>query len=152
MINQRIIINNGDGSIGIVIPSPEFVAVEGNTMAVLQAKIVPEGLASRITNVSNIPSNRDFRNAWTDDTPGVKVDVDMPKARDIHMDKIRVARDKKLIDFGIEQIIAAEQDDTVKLDLIKIEKQVLRDLPQTFDLTIATTPEELKALWPTELQ
>lgn len=31
------------------------------------------------------------------------------------------------------------------------ERQKLRDIPQSFDLTMAATPEELKNLWPSEL-
>jgi len=34
--------------------------------------------------------------------------------------------------------------------MIATEKQVLRDIPQTFDLT-TDTPEELKNKWPDEL-
>lgn len=34
---------------------------------------------------------------------------------------------------------------------VTTEKQKLRDLPQTLDLTVAQTPEDLKALWPADL-
>lgn len=159
---KRIIINNGDGTCGILVPSPEWVArekfripfVDDNgqvihddvrldvVMSKLQFKDVPEGLASRITDVVNVPTDRTFRGAWTDDIPGEQIDIDMPRARSIHMDKIRVARDKKLEELDIE---------TLKGVGVQTEKQVLRDIPQTFDISTALTPGDLKVLWPPEL-
>ena len=47
---------------------------------------------------------------------------------------------------------AVEDADTDAQATIKTEKQVLRDLPATFDITTdAGTPELLKVKWPTEL-
>lgn len=71
------------------------------------------------------------------------VKVNMNKARDIHMGRIRGARDIKLAKLDIEQL---------KGEDVAEEKQTLRDLPNTFDLTSASTPEELKALWPNKLK
>ena len=47
-----------------------------------------------ITIEEEFPPNRDFRNAWAH--TGSKVEVDMPRARDIHMNRIRVGRDAEL--------------------------------------------------------
>jgi len=91
----------------------------------------------------SIPRDDQFREAWTDDNPTETVDVDMGKARTIHMDNIRKLRDEKLRELDKE---------TMKALNVQPAKQVLRDIPQTFVLTSAITPEELKALWPVELQ
>ena len=88
---------------------------------------------------------RVFRNAWKVEA-GV-VDVDMPKARGIQMDKIREVRNKELAKKDIEFMRAIEDGDTDVQATIKAKKQELRDIPQTFDLT-TDTPEELKAKWP----
>ena len=72
--------------------------------------------------------------------------INMPKARGIQMDKIRVVRDKELAKKDIEFMKALEADDGSH-KAIAAEKQVLRDIPQTFDLT-TETPEQLKKLWP----
>jgi len=85
---------------------------------------------------SDIPTDRTFRGAW-----GYDLSVDMPKARVIHMGKIRLARDERLNELD-KRKYGAEKDD---------ERQVLRDIPTAFDLSTATTPDELKALWPTGL-
>ena len=74
--------------------------------------------------------------------------VNMPKARGIHMDDIRAARNNELAKKDIEYMKALEaEDDSHKA--IAIEKQKLRDIPQTFDLTTENdTVEELKNKWP----
>jgi len=82
---------------------------------------------------------------WVDN----KVQVNMPKARDIHMDIIRAERNKELAAKDITWMKAAEAGDTSAQATIGTEKQVLRDIPQTFDLTTDNdTPEELKEKWP----
>jgi len=77
--------------------------------------------------------------------------INMPKARGIQMDKIRAVRNKELAKKDIEFMKALEADDGSST-AIAAEKQMLRDLPATFDITTdAGTPELLKAKWPTEL-
>ena len=72
--------------------------------------------------------------------------VNMSKARGIQMDKIREVRNNELTKKDIEFMKALEADDGSHR-AIAVEKQVLRDIPQTFDLT-TDTPEQLKELWP----
>lgn len=96
-----------------------------------------------------LPSDRTFRGAWK--AAAGAVDVDMPKAREIHMDRIRQSRDKALVVKGREYMIADEKGHTADKQAIAAEKQVLRDLPQTFDLSVAKTTEELVTAWPAEL-
>lgn len=87
---------------------------------------------------SVLPQDRTFREAWAHDCT-----VDMDKARAIQMERIRKSRDVALKKMDIE---------TMKGNDVQSQKQVLRDIPQTFDLSKASTPEELKALWPDELK
>ena len=133
---KRIVFKNLDGSCGVIIPAGNWQG----TMAELAAKDVPNGLEWRIVDVTDLPSDRTFRAAWTDDNLTSTVDVDMDKARNIHMHNIRLARNAKLKDLDVEQLKGIDVSST---------KQALRDLPQTFDLSGATTPDELQALWPT---
>ena len=72
--------------------------------------------------------------------------INMPKARGIQMDKIREVRNKELVKKDIEFMKALEADDGSST-AIAVEKQTLRDIPQTFDLT-TDIPEELKEKWP----
>ena len=78
------------------------------------------------------------------------INVNMSKARGIHMDKIRLVRNKQLAGLDVSFMRAVETGDASERVRIAGEKQVLRDIPQTLDLT-TDTPEELKAIWPIEL-
>jgi|TARA_R110000737_G_scaffold352076_2_gene396627 hypothetical protein len=79
------------------------------------------------------------------------ININMTKARAIHMDAIRVVRNAELAAKDVTFMKAVEAGDASAQSTIGTEKQVLRDLPATFDLTDAGTPELLKAKWPTEL-
>jgi hypothetical protein len=61
-MNQRIIYPTDDG-VAIIIPAPE--ALETMTIEEIAAKDVPEGKEYHIVDVSDIPEDRTFRNAWT---------------------------------------------------------------------------------------
>ena len=61
-MNQRIVYNNDEGGISIVIPTAEWLAE--HTIEELAAKDVPAGKDYHIVDVSEIPSDRTFRNAW----------------------------------------------------------------------------------------
>jgi len=154
MTTKRIIYTRPDGGVSVVCPAPEFVAnfdgTEAEALAFIQAKDVPaDAVGTEVVDVAVIMPDRTFRNAWVKKTGGIK--VSLPKARPIHLDRIRVVRDAELLRLDIEYLKADEVGDAALKASIATEKQVLRDIPQTFDLTVATTPDELKALWPAEL-
>ena len=59
-MNKRIVYTNDDGTISIIVPADCGLTVEE-----IAAKDVPAGKEYHIVNVSDIPSDRTFRNAWT---------------------------------------------------------------------------------------
>jgi hypothetical protein len=59
---KRIIYKNQDNSVGIIVPSPE--ALQSMTIEQIAEKDVPTGLRYKIVDVSEIPTDRTFRNAW----------------------------------------------------------------------------------------
>lgn len=61
-MNKRIIYPNNEGGVDIIFPSPEYM--ETHTIEELAAKDVPAGKPYKIVDVSDIPSDRTFRNAW----------------------------------------------------------------------------------------
>ena len=89
--------------------------------------------------------------AWEMDTDG-RPKVDMPKARVVHMDHIREARNVELEKLDVPYMRAVEAADTDEQTNISNQKQTLRDIPETFDLEGCTTPESLKDAWPDELE
>lgn len=62
---KRIIFKNTDNSIGVIIPTEE--ALNSMTIEQIAQKDVPTGLKYKIVDVSEIPTDREFRNAWTID-------------------------------------------------------------------------------------
>ena len=61
-MTQRIIYPNDEGGVSILIPTPEYL--EEHTIEELAAKDVPSGKPYKIVDVSEIPDDRTFRNAW----------------------------------------------------------------------------------------
>jgi hypothetical protein len=59
-MEKRIIYPKDDGGVAIVIPAPDC----GLTIEEIAAKDVPQGKPFKIVNVSEIPTDRTFRNAW----------------------------------------------------------------------------------------
>jgi len=58
-MNQRIIYPTDDGGVAIIIP-----ADCGLTIEEIAAKDVPAGKPYKIVDITDIPTDRTFRNAW----------------------------------------------------------------------------------------
>ena len=61
-MNKRIIYQNDNGGVAVLIP-----ADCGLTIEEIAAKDVPTGKAYKIVDVSEIPTDRQWRNEWTVD-------------------------------------------------------------------------------------
>lgn len=59
-MNQRIIYPTDDGGVAIIVPALDC----GLTIEEIAAKDVPAGKPFKIVDVSDLPSDRTFRNAW----------------------------------------------------------------------------------------
>ena len=59
-MNQRIIYPTDEGGVAIIVPAPDC----GLTIEEIAAKDVPAGKPYKIIDVSEVPSDRTFRNAW----------------------------------------------------------------------------------------
>ena len=60
-MNSRIIYPTDDGGVAVIVPAPEC----GLTIEEIAAKDVPAGKPFQIVDVSEVPSDRTFRGAWT---------------------------------------------------------------------------------------
>jgi hypothetical protein len=60
---KRIIYKSEDGGLCVIIPAEEALA--SLTIQQIADKDVPAGLAYKIVDVADIPTDRTFRNAWT---------------------------------------------------------------------------------------
>lgn len=79
------------------------------------------------------------------------INVNMDKARDIHRDKVREARNPKLAAKDVDFMRAVEAGDTDAQATVAAEKQALRDATAAAAIDAATTPDELKAAWDSDL-
>jgi hypothetical protein len=59
-MNKRIVYQNDEGGISIIVPADCGLSIEQ-----IAAKDVPQGKEYNIVDVSDIPEDRTFRNAWT---------------------------------------------------------------------------------------
>lgn len=59
-MDKRIIYQTEDGGVAIIVPSSDC----GLSIEQIAAKDVPAGKAFKIVDVSDIPTDRTFRNAW----------------------------------------------------------------------------------------
>ena len=59
-MNSRIIYPTDDGGVAVIIPAAEC----GLSIEEIAAKDVPAGKPFKIVDVSDIPEDRTFRNAW----------------------------------------------------------------------------------------
>lgn len=63
-MTKRIIYPTDDGGVAVIVPAPEWLAQEGNSIEALAAKDVPAGKPFKIIDTADVPSDRTFRNAW----------------------------------------------------------------------------------------
>jgi hypothetical protein len=59
--NKRIIYPNDEGGVSIVVPAPDCEL----SLEQIAGKDVPAGKPYQIVDVSEIPDDRTYRNAWT---------------------------------------------------------------------------------------
>ena len=62
---KRIIYRTESGGVALIVPTPD--CLQSHTVEEIALKDVPHGLAFKIVDVTDIPSDRAFRNAWEAD-------------------------------------------------------------------------------------
>lgn len=140
---MKIVHTRTDGGVSITILAKKMTRDEVEEHArILDNR---EGFVSSriITDDSLLPSDREFRNAWTDDNPTETVDIDIFKAQEIKKNIFRGLRKPLLEKLDIQFMQALEKgDDTAE---IITAKQELRDVT---DVELPTNIEDLKTFIP----
>lgn len=125
---------------------------EAQAIELLRQKDQPPGVVQTLVIEKDaLPKDVYFHGAWLWSAQFGRVEVDMPKARLMHMGEIRAVRDKELAKLDGPQLAALATGNTIEQARIAAQRQILRDIPQTFDLSSFLTPETLKAAWPVTL-
>ena len=146
---MKIAYGRSDGGVDIVIPASmndlkkvlgDDLTEEAYLQFVWDRSVPVNAINPRWITDDEIPEDTSFRDAWKHEENVISVNMD--KAREIHMGRIRAVRNEKLAELDVQTMKGIDVQD---------KKQVLRDLPKTVDLTTAFTTDELKAIWPQEL-
>lgn len=152
-----IVFKHQDGSISLCHQLGESLLkrFDGDRDAALVAemeKLLPNQPAGTTASIEDIDliEDRTFRDAWALNSN--RLEVDMPKARKVHRERMRVAREPKLAALDIDYVRADERDDRVEKQRIANQKQALRDVTKDPAIDSARTPEELKDVWPAVLE
>jgi len=74
--------------------------------------------------------------------------VNMSKARVVHMERIRIVRNEELVRVSGSKYRQPPEIEAMFTPERRALLQTLRDIPQTFDLARFTTPPELMKTWP----
>ena len=119
--------------VAIIHPTGELTIEE------VAKKDVPAGVPYRIVNDDEVPSDRTFRNAWTDNNG---ITVDMPKAKDIVHEARRAARSAEFAPLDIKATIPSE---AVAAEAARAGIRTKYAIMQTA-IDAATTTDQLKNL------
>jgi hypothetical protein len=105
-------------------------------------KDIPTGVDYKIVEQVNI--HMQYFGAYEfDKEQGAKVDI--PKAKEIHLEYFRKARTPLLAALDVEFMRAVESGDTALQSEIAGRKQALRDVTS---IDLPNTLEEIRATWP----
>lgn len=129
-----------------------YASIDAATIPQLDAQYGPGTIRHTVEDTDLPEPNHDqyFFNAWC--WLDRKCQVNMLRAQDVHMDHIRKVRDIELAKESGSPFRQPPELEEMFTPERNARLQVLRDIPQTFDLaTPNNTLDELKALWPTEL-
>ena len=134
-MNRQIVILTKPGAKTLTVRVP----VEDNIEDCLKKALTIDPKA-RIIYESELPSEREFRDAWEDN--GILIAPEVGKAREVKLSRVRRNRRLKLQELDTEMLRAMEDSDTVKQAEIKSKKQQLRDI--TEPLKTFKTFEEIR--------
>ena len=114
-------------------------------MAVTTYIVDKDGNQIDSSEATSIPSNRDFRGAWS--LSGKVISEDMTKAKELFKDKIREVRQPLLDAEDVVYMKALEAGDSSAQTASAEKKKSLRDAPAASAIDSATTIAKLKAAW-----
>jgi len=131
-MSQAIIFTNDNGGVSTCIPTGEI------SIDAVMTKDVPAGRGARIVNLTDLPRDNDFYDAWEMDATSVT--VNFAKAVEITKKRLRAERTPLLAaqDVAFQRALESGADTTA----IVAEKNRLRDITNI----TATTLDELRAL------
>lgn len=149
---MRILYTRADGGVSIATSKPKADVERGfreltdeEYIALVWERSVPKDATSAFEIDDNyVLPDREFRNAWVQD--GKTVIHDLEKAREIQLDRIRLAREPKLIELDKEFMMALEKG--LPTEEVATKKQILRDITEPLKVLELSSIEDVKAAFP----
>ena len=114
-------------------------------MAITTYIVDKDGNKIDSAEATSIPSNRDFRGAWS--LSGKVISEDITKAKELFREKIRQVRKPLLEAEDVVFMKALEAGDSSAQAASAEKKKSLRDAPAASAIDSATTIAKLKAAW-----
>lgn len=165
-MNKRIVWTRPDGGVSVCCPAINLgeSLTEDEAVARALSRRKPDGtivsdVPADATNVAVVdvsvvdalaPQKKPFRNAWV--WNGTALSVDMPKARVIWRQEMRRKRAERWPLWDAEYLKADEAGDATRKAELAAKRQQLRDVTAHPGIGAATTPDELRAVWPAILE
>lgn len=151
-MTKVIVWKRADGGISITHPTAEAEGMTIDQIARHAQQQDPDLADSTydIIDKTDLPTDRYFRNAWS--KLGKKIDVDIPRAREIHLNNLKAIRNEKLNTLDVETMKNITKPN--QLQQIEVKKQLLRDMPDIIaeELKSITDLEALKNYKPNMLK
>jgi hypothetical protein len=149
---RRIIYSRPDGGLSVMQPVRNTMGeAEDITDAEIEQRafdrLPADAIDPHFVSEAEVPTDRSYRDSWEADG-ATKIKHNMPKARDIHRDKMRAVRLPKLAVLDIDYQRADETGDTALKTEITSQKQALRDVTAVPEIEAAADIDDLKAAWP----
>jgi hypothetical protein len=146
-MSKALIIKRADGGVTVFRNPPEDPADLQKLVEKVKNSKVHEDtpgyafVSSDMVDATKLPPYDEYRNAW-----GHDLTHRMPIARELHKDRMRGAREPKLLALDLE-FRRAGRNPAKEAD-IEARAQVLRDVTADPRIEAAQTVAELKAIWP----
>jgi hypothetical protein len=129
---QVIIFTNDNGGVSTCIPTGEI------SIDAVLTKDVPAGRGARIVNLTDLPRDNDFYDAWEMDATSVTVNF----AKAVELTKKRLRAERTPLLAAQDVAFQRAQESGADTTAIVAEKQRLRDITNI----TATTLDELRSL------
>lgn len=144
-MTKRIVFTNSEGGTSIIIPAPGILIQD------CMKDVPSDALDVEIIDVTDVPADRTFRNAWKRDTTPApqKIAIDMVKAKDITHSRRRAKRD---VEFAPHDEIIMKQLPGKSDQQAEAARASIRQKYDSIQLQIdaVNTPDALKAIIDTE--
>ncbi len=112
-MSKVIIYPNDEGGMCVVYPTGEV------PLADVVLNDIPKGVNHFVVEISELPTDRLFRNAWV--LNGRAVGVDLDKAKEVSHERRRIARDKEMAPLDTQATIPSRMAEA------EAARQVIRD-------------------------